>query len=81
MAYILIYGVLSFAAILIGTSKAVAFAMFFMSGFTMAAFFLYAWNLGLDAAKIEQYKIGEDKDCEYVAFIGFAFKVGGAVGM
>lgn len=77
----ILYGILSLAAMAIGTNKVVVLAMFFISGFTMAAFFLHAWNLGLDAAKVEQYKTGEDKGCEYVAFIGFAFKVGGAIGM
>ena len=77
----LIYGVLSILGIVVGSNKVVVLLLFFTLGFCSSAFFLHGWNLAIDAAKIEQYKTGEDHSCEYTAFIGFAFKIGGAIGM
>lgn len=77
----LIYGIISILGIFSGSTKAVVIIVLFTLGFCCSAFFLHGWNLGLDSAKVDQYKNGADKGCEYVAFIGFAFKLGGAVGM
>mgnify|MGYP004655037167 CR=1 FL=1 len=54
---------------------------FFVEGFLSACFWLHGWDLAIDASKIELYKTGADYSCEYTAFIGFAFKLGGALGM
>lgn len=77
----MIYGIIAVVGILAGSKRTVVLLVMIALGFCCSAFHLHGWNLGLDAAKIDEYKTGEDKGCSYVAFIGFAFKVGGAVGM
>lgn len=76
-----IYGVISVLGIVSGSSKIVVLIVFATLGFCSSAFFLHGWNLAIDASKIDLYKTGEDRSCEYTAFIGFAFKIGGAIGM
>lgn len=77
----IIYGIVSVLGIILGNNAVVVVIVFFTLGFCTSAFFLHGWNLGLDAAKVDEYQTGIDKGCEYVAFIGFLFKIGGAIGM
>ena len=76
-----VYAIASIICFFVGTNHVTVLICLFLLGFTCSAFFLHGWNLALDAAKIEQYKTGEDKGGIYTAMIGFCFKIGGAIGM
>ena len=83
MGYInIIAGSIAIIAFLIGGSKpAIVLAAFILEGFLSACFWLHGWDVGIDASKLDLYKTGVDHSCEYTAFIGFSFKIGGAIGM
>lgn len=83
MGYInILAGVIAFLAFFAGGSgPVVVLIVFIAEGFFSACFWLHGWDVAIDASKIELYQKGEDRSCEYTAFIGFAFKLGGAIGM
>lgn len=76
-----VYGAIAVVCMLFGANAAIVLLVMILLGFAASAFHLHGWNLGLDAAKIDEYKTGEDRGGSYVALIGFAFKIGGAIGM